>query len=160
LLCWKSAIVSVFPRQYSVGSWRGLRGAERVPARKSHDAATPTPSLSTSPCCLQPWARHSWLRDYPAGPPWIERLQIPRRLMQDALGAHHHLLMVKDSVLRRGHDSAGLALEVTALAPPSPTARLHATFVGNCVRVNPIHWRLGASLGRFSRQSRDRKFVG
>jgi len=75
--------------------------------------------------------------------------------MQDALGAHHHLLMVKDSVLRRGHDSAGLALEVTALAPPSPTARLHATFVGNCVRVHPITW----SLGRFSR-SRDRKFVG
>jgi len=54
-----------------------------------------------------------------------ERLQIPERLLQDALGAYQLLLMVKDIMLQRGHGSAGLALDRTS-GTPSPTARLRA----------------------------------
>ena len=40
-----------------------------------------------------------------------ERLQIPERLLQDALGAYQLLLMVTDKVLRQWHGSAALALD-------------------------------------------------
>jgi hypothetical protein len=56
-----------------------------------------------------------------------ECLQIPERLLQDALGAYQLLLMVKDIMLQRGHGSAGLALDRTS-GSPSPTARLRAFF--------------------------------
>ena len=95
----------MFGPPYSVSSSRGLQGAERVPSR-SIDVVMRTPF--PCPCCWQPWARHA----RPQGRRGCQivgrnpRVQIPKSVMQDALGAHQRLLVVEDSMLRRGHGCA------------------------------------------------------
>ena len=126
----------MFGPPYSVSSSRGLQGAERVPSR-SIDVVMRTPF--PCPCCWQPWARHA----RPQGRRGCQivgrnpRVQIPKSVMQDALGAHQRLLVVEDSMLRRGHGCQGTPASATFyITPRASTAHVANTQLGDACRNN------------------------